>query len=393
MDGQLLLQWLTPLILVLFAGAFAFTARYVEPDRSPLVLATSYIVCATAFGLDQLSLGTDVPAWRSSLEDVFYLGAGALFGAGLGVRAGRAIPAGWMCLCYLVLVAASIWFNTGGDDDEVRTQVVTIGTALFLSSGVWFARDHLNRWYDQLLAGTVLVTSTGLIVSAAALTRDFDDRTAIYEVSAFNAAVSAIIDVGSALAALTLLGGYVADIVARYRSQAEEDQLTGVLNRRGFEGRAQAALRDARRDALSPNWALVIADIDRFKSINDRFGHTVGDDVIRYVGSVLSVAAPMGSTVGRVGGEEFVILLRTDAAFDLEAFALRLRAAVAAMGWSALHPDLRVTASFGVARVHGTYGEAFARADAALYRAKREGRDRVVVDGAEAMEGGLVAAA
>ena len=161
--------------------------------------------------------------------------------------------------------------------------------------------------------------------------------------------------------------------------QAHEDPLTGLANRRVFDDALEARLVDARVQGRP--LALVLFDLDRFKSINDRFTHAAGDAVLREVAGLLRAHCRASDIAARIGGEEFVLLLREadrDTAF---AVAERVRTECAGRDWSAIAPGLAVTISAGVAVDPGTdTGAALLRqADVALYRAKRAGRDRVCV--------------
>jgi len=157
------------------------------------------------------------------------------------------------------------------------------------------------------------------------------------------------------------------------------DPLTDLPNRRGFEARAKAALAAVQGEGR-PCCALLL-DLDRFKAINDGFGHPAGDAVLRDTASALAGALREGDVPGRLGGEEFGVLLPDcDAAGGVK-LAERLRAAIRA---GVAHPDpaQMVTVSVGVAEVGPgkparALGKALAAADRALYAAKAAGRDRV----------------
>jgi diguanylate cyclase (GGDEF)-like protein len=154
------------------------------------------------------------------------------------------------------------------------------------------------------------------------------------------------------------------------RDQAERDPLTGLHNRRYLQ---QA------RDIGGPV-ALAVLDIDHFKTVNDRFGHAVGDRVLVRVAELLREQVRSDDVVARTGGEEFVLLMpRTD---DAEALACceRVRAALRAEPWDELAPGLRLTASLGVVTAPEAtdLGALVRDADARLYAAKRAGRDRAV---------------
>jgi len=160
--------------------------------------------------------------------------------------------------------------------------------------------------------------------------------------------------------------------------QAGEDALTGLPNRRAFDAAlAEAcAARQADHDALT----LVLADVDHFKQINDTYSHAAGDVVLQSLARQLVTGLPAGALVARVGGEEYALLLPwqgTDAARAL-CESVRARIATAPIRWEA--SEITVTVSFGLAEAdsdRSTPDRLLRAADAALYRAKRGGRNRV----------------
>lgn len=156
---------------------------------------------------------------------------------------------------------------------------------------------------------------------------------------------------------------------------AETDGLTGLANHRRFVGELEAAARSAKPIAL------LMIDVDHFKTINDRFGHLVGDACLRAIAKVVTEQLKsVSATAARVGGEEFGILcpgMGAEAAFLL---AAAIRHAMAQVPWTTLHPALTtVTVSIGLCAGEGPLdGTALhANADHALYAAKHNGRDRV----------------
>ncbi len=158
------------------------------------------------------------------------------------------------------------------------------------------------------------------------------------------------------------------------RRLAGTDSLTGVLNRRALDA-SWSELRSG-----VPELAMVMIDIDHFKAVNDQHSHVVGDLALQRVAAVLGARLRGLDRVGRWGGEEFAMLLPHTGLAAACAAAERLRRDVEAQDWQALAPGLAVTISAGVVatRPDESFEEAVARADALLYRAKREGRNRVV---------------
>lgn len=166
----------------------------------------------------------------------------------------------------------------------------------------------------------------------------------------------------------------------RMRVMAMTDELTRLPNRRHLLSVAQERLDEARRGRESIS--ILALDVDHFKRINDTFGHEVGDAVLRRVAQTCRAALRHDDSIGRTGGEEFIVVLpHADAGRAME-IAERLRAAVERLDWADVDPALRVTVSVGVAeRAAGDddFAALSRRADDSLYRAKEHGRNRVVL--------------
>lgn len=159
---------------------------------------------------------------------------------------------------------------------------------------------------------------------------------------------------------------------------AHTDLLTGLLSRRGLERALHGEVERARRSG-NGLW-LAMFDVDRFKQINDRFGHLAGDELLRQVGEVIRNVIRPYDVAGRFGGDEFCVLAVVSAPEDAARLGERLRRAIGALDVSALASDCVVTTSIGMAPVDCTSGNwqaAMDAADRALYAAKAAGRNCV----------------
>lgn len=159
---------------------------------------------------------------------------------------------------------------------------------------------------------------------------------------------------------------------------ASTDSLTGLTNRRAFLELATAPIHYCRRNALAVS--AIVLDLDHFKQINDTRGHVAGDVAIQHAGHVIRSSLRRSDLCCRWGGEEFVMLLPGTGLEEAAAVAEKLRAAIAAFPVPMPNADIAITASLGVAEGADDLEALIARADAALFRAKREGRNRVACD-------------
>ncbi|HET7040769.1 MAG TPA: GGDEF domain-containing protein, partial [Gemmatimonadales bacterium] len=187
--------------------------------------------------------------------------------------------------------------------------------------------------------------------------------------------------VGVTFATTMVFTAALARVSERERMVSRRDPLTGAFNRRAFREEWRRESDRSRR--LGRGMAVVLLDLDHLKAINDRHGHDVGDEVLRQLVHRVSTVIRDHDLLFRWGGDEFVLLLPHTSSDDAPQLAERVRQAVAAtpMVPHTMAEPVRVTVSCGVAGSHEPPAEPealVALADAALYRAKREGRDRVV---------------
>jgi len=165
----------------------------------------------------------------------------------------------------------------------------------------------------------------------------------------------------------------------KLRRLARTDSLTGLVNRASIDAHLERAV-DAATRSQHP-LSVIAVDIDRFKSVNDEHGHAAGDQVLRAVTRRMESALRDGDWLGRYGGEEFLVVLQNTDVAGANEIAERLRARVGADAIDVEGAKFRLTISLGVAALtpKETAHELVARADGALYDAKRSGRDRVAV--------------
>ncbi|MBK3734426.1 diguanylate cyclase [Azospirillum brasilense] len=164
------------------------------------------------------------------------------------------------------------------------------------------------------------------------------------------------------------------------RDMASRDPLTGIYNRRSFMELARSQLARAHR--FNEPLSVFVLDVDHFKRINDSYGHATGDDALRMVAGGCQAILREYDILGRLGGEEFVVVLPGATAEESRVVAERVRRHLSRMAIPGPEGRFHLTSSIGIAALDSAYDtleKAIHRADLALYRAKREGRNRVVV--------------
>jgi diguanylate cyclase (GGDEF)-like protein len=262
--------------------------------------------------------------------------------------------------------------------------VVVASSAAYI--GLLFAASHRHvfiDWREQMwmLALFLVVSIHGMILQASANRRmaALVDLFARAQRGDFARTFSESRD--REPDGITLLGRAYNHMRSELAEIAYTDNLTSCLNRNGFEYALEQMIEGAARDEAEV--ALLAVDIDHFKAINDSAGHLAGDMVLREVAMLLLDASRAGDVVGRVGGEEFVMLLPDADSETAGVVAERLMDAIHAHSFRVPTGAKRVTVSVGIASERVTEphvtGALRARADEALYLAKRLGRDRVVL--------------
>ena len=251
---------------------------------------------------------------------------------------------------------------------------------LALSAAGSVLRSPRKLPVDWALATLLLVTAVHFVGKAAlagiggagSTARDY--ITTNYAIISQSATGVMIVTCG-----LMLLAILVLEIMDEERSNSEQDALSKLLNRRGFENQVSTLLRGIPGGPHS----VIVCDLDHFKNINDTYGHHCGDAVIEAMGEVLRSHAPPSAVVGRLGGEEFAIFLSNIQLAAAVSLAEALRTTMASLSIPGLPSGFRVTASFGVAALAEDQGfsDTMREADRALYRAKADGRNCVRRDG------------
>jgi diguanylate cyclase (GGDEF)-like protein len=383
MIGSILISLLNPLLATACAALFAVLWRVWWRRRYVIELALAFVVYAAAFSLQNFPLLGD-PA-NGLLANAILTGFFFLLAHAILARVGRPAPFAHLTCIGIAGYAALLWFMFVDRDLTGRIIVVNFmyGAMVFAIARA-LTRPRNKKPADRVLAAILLVC--GCYVGIRTLGMLWVDGHIVSLAQYASSLTKLVLDFSSALVALTvaltLVSGIVADIIDDLRETSRTDPLSGLLNRRGFEEKLNVALE--RRGKLGTPLALVVCDLDHFKSINDRFGHACGDKVIARFGVVLKEATPSG-IAARFGGEEFAAVLADTNLQGAKLFAQFIRTAISNARISGMPEDCHVTASFGIAEMRPgeSFGGLLGRADMALLAAKRDGRNRVRASGAE----------
>lgn len=336
--------------------------------------ALSYAIRCLCFGTLYFALIQETPVLRTAANALVLL-AMILLSVALSRRYDQRPRYGILFAIGAISLAALYFYQFVEPSLVVRAIVLNWALAAVC---VVMLVDVLRRPYrtavELVFFGLVVIACVGFLL------RPLTFQLPGIAANQIEAAYWLIVSITDALICSTLGVGIFAiiavDITADIKAEAQVDALSGLYNRRGFDLRGRDAL--ARQMPGSPVTA-ILADLDHFKSINDRFGHESGDRIIQKFSRILRETAPGDAIIARQGGEEFAVLLPSGQAAAAHRFAETVRSAFKERALNVLSDDYSPTASFGIAVADegDDLSSLVSRADRALYQAKREGRDCV----------------
>lgn len=361
----------------------AFLAAWSYDRRRPYL-----VLLAAACALFALGASSQILYWprdtglNAMVSGALYTCAVIAAVEGVLSRSGRAFGL-WIDIAIFAAFSLALWYFFYVDRSLLaRIYVQNFGYGLLLCvAALRLSQLRRGRVVDRILFWTLFLFGlhffprTVFTVGVSPPTGEpaFAD-------SVFWQTLQLSLAVLGAASAMATLAAAVSDLIDDLRRERDLDHLTGLLNRRGFETEIAAPMRRAPEGG-----ALILCDVDHFKSINDTFGHDVGDVVLQEIGTILRKTARKGDLVGRWGGEEFAVFLPDASRSDAAECAERLRQTIASSRIPGLD-DRSVTASFGVATIReaGDWAALYKLADSRLYVAKASGRDRTVDRGMSA---------
>lgn len=316
-----------------------------------------------------------------SLVGLLALGRFALILASRKRRPGSAETSRWERLFVMSLVSTALVWGVGGllimPPHSLLHQVIVYFILLAVAGGI-VATYSAHASGASVSVGCVMLPATvWFVLQGDVVLRALAAGGLVYVGAAYRASwtLSCFLRRSFQLTH-ELQGAYAAA-----EERARTDDLTGLKNRRAFYELGARTLEHAQR--YGHPVCVVMLDIDRFKRINDTWGHAAGDEAIKAVAQVIRQTVRATDISGRVGGEEFAVLLPESSAEEAAAQAERLRQAVAGLSLRQGADEIPITCSLGVAERDGesSLDRLMRRADLALYEAKVQGRNRVARHG------------
>ncbi len=342
-----------------------------------------FILCGL-FGVLLIGLRPWTPALVSIVLSNFLLFAGALFlylaAADILETKSHLFP--WPAGILIVALPLLVWFTYGNDQVLARLVIhATVLAAIFITTAVLLFRKHADPETRQPARACAWLLILATCLQGAWCLFEFranpDGTTNFIHPDLMNVGFSYL----SMVLGLAIVIGLLWLALTAHRldlhKMAQTDSLTGLLNRRAFEEILRREL--LRLDFGGGQMGIALIDLDYFKQVNDSLGHFAGDDVLRRIALVLRDGTRPSDVLARYGGEEFVVLLRNAGLDESLSAAERIRRHIADL--SGLPGSVSLTASIGVAvsQAGDTVTDFLLRADEALYRSKREGRNQVSV--------------
>ena len=381
-DFLLLLS--TPMVALIFAAAFLVIWQRDRARTENLALGSGWLFLAIAMLISQLSpahLGRALVA----ITHVPYSIAALGMASGILIRVGVAPPLRTFLGISLAGICTMALTQMIGNSIKADLLITNIASGVIMvmttqSFAAAAKRDGIERF---MLAILIFVSAQFFLRPVLAFMFDGPIAPAAYRESTYYMSLAWLFGFGSVLFGLAQLTVSVKDHIDALKARTATDDLSGLLARGEFEHQVKEAF--AKASSKGVNVALVVCDLDHFKQVNDIWGHQVGDRAIAGFGVMIGSTVRDADFAGRVGGEEFCILVWNATESNAAGLAERLRKRTMELDIGDGALDARLTASFGVAeRLAGeSYRSIFARADKALYEAKQNGRNRVIGAGCD----------
>lgn len=381
MKIQLLLGLLNPIIALIFSLTFLIFWTRDRDKNFSLLISVSFFLLGSGFLISHLIPQELALLNITSTNTLFMVGAVTLI---LAVTERANNKAAWQQLSVVGISGVLIAFVLQYLLPTVNLTLLVINFAVGIIFGIGTLHLHARAKHggiEKVLFWLFLVVTIQFFVRpTVSLAIEGPIFPAQYRQSYYWVVLNFTGALSSVVNAMVLIAVYTSDLIAQIKAVSETDHLTGIKTRKAFVENCRETMDHADKSPLP--LTMIISDIDHFKNINDAFGHPCGDAVISAFGTILKSASRQGDVIGRVGGDEFCVVLWNTDQVVAKLFAENIRTAFNPKIIDSLPNDLSVSASFGIA----TYEQGedldqwYARADAVLYKAKKSGRNCVQLD-------------
>ena len=378
METSHLLGLMVPTITALFSLSFLAFWLKGRADTSLLAVSGAFGLITLGFIVTQYVL-SKASVWNAPITNIFFVTGISLMVAAASLRRRQTVPIRTLGAIGVVGISLTVAIDISslGINLRILMNNYTLG-ALFLVGALQLAKRPKATGLNRVLFWVMVLIGVQLIAVSTITLAGQSELTAAGYYSSGYWLILNILTLFSLFSLFTLasvfMSGAVLDYASNIRREAETDLLTGLRARRAFERDVDALLAQA-----STPSGVILFDLDHFKAVNDLHGHTAGDDTLKAVGNLISILARTDDVCGRVGGEEFSVVLKDTTLPATRMFAESLRQAIMALEIGSLPRNYQITASFGIS-VHmpgDTFDETYKSADKALYMSKETGRNKV----------------
>ncbi|MEP3050026.1 MAG: diguanylate cyclase [Erythrobacter sp.] len=381
---ELIFLLFTPIMVAILAGTFAILWQRDRERKENLALSVGWLLMGIGVTISEFSPVEFGRAHLPITSLLFILSAIHISWANLERLSIKQPVVPWLiiAMCCAVCLAIS---QLGGGTVIADLYLINIacGTVFLMCIQLIMQREQPDP-IDKALAWILVIVTAQFFVRPP-ITMMFDTEITgnTFKDSVYYTMLLGMLSIGSVMFGFVQVAASVKDQFVAVQRKTAFDDLSGLLLRGQFEQQVREKLADAATNNVPV--ALVIGDLDHFKQVNDIWGHQVGDRAIREFGGMLSRMTRDCDIAGRIGGEEFCVLVWDADATIVTRLAERLRVSTTLLEIDQDRLDVRLTASFGVAVRNGNedYRSLFARTDKALYSAKQKDRNCVVCADAE----------
>ena len=374
-------QLLTLGISITFALCFLAIYLYETSKKAPAILSIAYTCGSISLVIGYFRYSFE-PAHATIITNILYTATMFLTTTGIAVHFKNKLPILLMTTIVVLHAVVLNYYLFWQPDITVRTVASNLSAAGLIACSLFVIPRESKLLIDRIMLWVVIAISIQFVLRSMFLMyvtiyQNYVLTDANYEQSIITTSLYFSISIFSVILAVTACIAFGMDAISDIKKIANSDVLSGLLNRRGFEVEARREIADAHNKGLPVT--MIVSDLDKFKSINDTYGHIVGDTVIQEYGNLLKSSLRTGDISGRMGGEEFCILLHAADIHLGRLFAENIRRRIEDKLFETEEETFSLTASFGVAelRENENYNTLFARADEELYNAKNSGRNQV----------------